>query len=610
MNQLLRYPSILFVLAQLVACGQEPAPGNPVSPVLSEADTEFAADTAEYFESLEKLGFAGGLLVTRGDETIIHTGYGMADREANIPWSADTISTMGSITKQFTGAAILLLQEDGLLKVDDPITKYFSNVPADKATISLHQLLTHSSGIVELEGVDDWDPIDWEPYFQRVMDQPLEFEPGSSFSYSNTGYSLLAAIIEQITGESYERFLRERLLLPAGLTDTGYKYAGWDDARVASGYQDDERWGNVLERSVDEDGPYWALRGNGGIHSTTVDMARWGKVLMRGALLSQQSMDAYWEAHVDEGFGDSFYGYGWVVMQGPGERRVITHNGGNTIFFADMAIYPDDDIVFVVQTNVATDWPVSNRMLEMMAERLFNGVPYPVTPDLVDINPEAIASLAGQYIVGDGDEALGFTVRNEGSELIVSPGNAKAFAVMHSTRAVDFDRCSRLSVRIEEIVSAYVENDDLNPLYQAYGGSAPIEALEEGWAARKQRDEAEFGELTGYAILGTALRNGRDVTVARHLFKNGHSNTAFVWDPQEEESLLGRSGRGLNPELRYVPTGKATFGSWDGGFSDSRSLRFTADGMSLTLVTSTDEIVASRDVVAVPARGRQADIGR
>jgi CubicO group peptidase (beta-lactamase class C family) len=594
MNQLLRRLSILLVVASLVACGQESAPREAVLSTPSEADAAFAADTAEYFGRLEKLGFAGGFLVVRGDETIAHGACEMADREANIPWSADTISTIGSITKQFTGAAILMLQEDGLLTVDDPITKYFPNVPADKKTIDLHQLLTHSSGIVELEGVDDWDPIDWDTYFQRVMDQPLEFEPGSSFSYSNTGYSLLAAIIEQITGESYERFLRRRLLLPAGLKDTGYIDAGWDEARVASGYQGDERWGTVLERSFDEDGPYWALRGNGGIHSTTSDMVTWGKALMSGSVLSPQSMEAYWEPHVDEGFGDSFYGYGWVVMQGPGERRIITHNGGNTIFFADMAIYPDDDIVFVLQTNVATDWPLADGMLEMMAERLFDDMPYPLNPVLADINPEAIASLAGQYVVGYGDEALGFTVRSEGSELIISPGNAEAFAAMHSTRAVDIDRCTRLSARIEEIVSAYVENDDLEPLYQAYGGSVPIEALEEGWASRKQRNEAEFGELTGYAILGTALRDGRDVTVARHIFRNGHNDVAWVWDPQEVESLLGRSGRGLKPDLRFVPTGEATFGSWDGGFSDSRPLTFTGDGTSLTLATSTDDIVASR----------------
>jgi len=594
MNQLLSRLSILLVVVSLVACGQKSAPEEAVLPAASDADTAFAADTAEYFERLGDLGFAGGFLVTRGDETIARGTNGMADREAVIPWSADTISTVGSITKQFTGAAILLLQEDGLLAVDDPITKYFPDVPADKQAINLHQLLTHSSGIVDLDGAGDWDSIDRDTYVQRIMDQPLEFEPGSSFSYSNAGYSLLAAIIEQITGESYERFLRSRVLLPAGLKDTGYIHAGWDEARVASGYRGDERWGTVLERPFDEDGPYWVLRGNGGIHSTTSDMVTWGKALMSGSVMSPQSLEAFWAPHVDEGFGDSFYGYGWVVMQDPGDRRVITHNGGNNIFFADMAIYPDDDIVLILQTNVATDWPVASAMLEKIAERLFNDEPYPVAPDLADVNPEAIESFAGRYVSVDGDEALEFTLRIEGGELIVSPSNATTFAVMHSTRAVDDERCSRLSARIDEIVAAHVENDDLDPLYQAYGGRAPVEVLEEGWESQKQRNEAEFGPLTGYAILGTALRDGRDVTVARYLFEYGHRDSAFVWDPDEEENLLGRSGRGLSPELRFVPTGEDTFGSWDGGFSDSRPLTFANDGQSFTLVTSTGDVAASR----------------
>lgn len=581
MKHLLRLLTITLVVAPSLACGQGP-------------DDAFATDTTEYLGRLEKLGFAGGLLVTRGDETLVDTAYEMADREAGIPWSADTISTIGSITKQFTGAAILVLQEDKLLTVDDPITKYFSNVPADKKSITLHQLLTHSSGIVELEGVDDSDPIAWDTYFQGVMAQPLEFEPGSSFSYSNTGYSLLAAIIEQLTGASYERFLRDRVLLPAGLNDTGYLLAGWDEARVASGYDGDERWGTVLERSFAEDGPYWALRGNGGIHSTNSDMVRWGKALMSGAVMSPQSMEAFWAPHVDEGFGDSFYAYGWVVMQGPGDRRLITHNGGNTIFFADMAIYPDDDIVLALQTNVAIDWPVANTVLQTIAERLFNNTPYPVIPEMADLKPDALASFNGRYVLQDDDETLSFTVRSAGSELFVSPGNAATFAAMHSTRAVEIERCSRLSARIEKIVAAYVENDDLDPLYQAYGGRAPIEALEEGWASRKQNYEAEFGALSGFTILGTALRDGRDVTVVRYQFEDGHHDVAFVWDPEEEETLLGRSGRGLNPELRFVATGDATFGSWDGGFSDSRPLRFTNGGENLMFSTSTGDIVAVR----------------
>jgi prepilin-type processing-associated H-X9-DG protein len=501
---------------------------------------------------------------------------------------------MGSITKQFTGAAILLLQEDGLLSVDDPISDYFPGVPEDKQTIMLHQLLTHSSGIVDLDGLGDWDPIDRASFIQLAMDQPLEFEPGASFAYSNAGYSLLAAIIEQLTGGSYETFLRERLFLPAGMKDTGYTLAAWDDARVAAGYQAGERWGTVLERPFAEDGPYWVLRGNGGIHSTTADMLRWANALRSGSVLSSQSMDAYWYPHVDEGYGDSFYSYGWVVMQGPGDKRVITHNGGNNVLFADMAIFPDDDVVIVLQTNVVADWPLANSLLEFIGARLFDGASYPVVPVLADIDPDDVAPLAGLYVSGEGDERLEFSVTAEGSELLLSPGNSRTFARLHSTRVIDLERSERLSNRITEIVAAYVERDDMLPLFDAYGGRAALEELEQGRAAQRMRNEQAFGPLTGFTIFGTALRNGRDVTLARHLLENGHYDSAFVWDPDREEYLLGRSSRGLDPVLRFVPTGDSTFGSWDGGFSDSRRLSFTDKGKTLTLGGLLDDIVADR----------------
>ena len=582
---------LLFVLS---ACAPKDGVDVAGASSLSPSDAAFAADTNDYLERLESLGFAGGVLIARGDQILLQAGYEMADREAGRPWSGDTIATIGSITKQFTGAAILSLQEDGLLSVDDPITDYFPNVPEDKQTIMLHQLLTHSSGIVDLDDGGDWDPIDRETFIQLAMDQPLAFEPGLSFAYSNAGYSLLAAIIEQVTGGSYEAFVRERLFLPAGMKDTGYKLAGWDDARVAVGYEDGERWGTVLERPFAEDGPYWVLRGNGGIHSTTADMLRWAEALTSGAVLSSESMDAYWHPHVDEGYGDSFYAYGWVVMQGPGDKRVITHNGGNNILFADMAIFPDDDVVIVLQTNVVADWPLANSLLEIIGTRLFDSEAYPAVPALADIDPGELAPLAGHYVSGEGDERLEFSVTAVGSELFLSSENSRTFALLHSTRVIDLARSERLSKGINEIVAAYVERDDLGPLFDAYGGSAALKNLEAGWQTRKRGYEDEYGALIGFSIFGTALRDGRDVTVARHLFENGHYDSAFVWDLDQEEHLLGRSSRGLNPELRFVPTGESMFGSWDGGFSDSRGLSFQDGGKNLTLGGPLGDIVADR----------------
>lgn len=586
--------SLVFAVITMSACSSEEASVAEGASSGPNPDAAFIADTEAYMNDLEQLGFAAGLLVARGENLLVHSGNGMADREASRSWSTETISTVGSITKQFTGAAILLLQEDGLLSVADPITKYFADVPEDKQSITLHQLLTHSSGIFDLDGLGDWDPIDHDTFVRSAMQQPLEFEPGTSYSYSNAGYSLLGAILEQITGTSYETFLRERLFLPAGMRDTGYILADWDEARLAVGYRSAERWGTVLERPLAEDGPYWVLRANGGIHATTADMFRWSQALLNGELLSSRSIDAYWAPHVDEGFGDSHYGYGWVVTRGVGDRNLITHNGGNGILFADMAIYPDNNVVMVLQTNVVSDWPLAQSLLEAIANRLFEGELYRTVPKLTETTPEIVATFAADYVAGKGEEKLVFRVKADGVELRVAPETPMTFARMHSTRAVDIERVQRLSRSIDTIVEAYVEHDNLQLLFDAYGGRATLQTLEERWESFKQRQEPELGTVIGYELLGTALRNGRDVTVARILFERGHFDSAFVWDPEQEEHLLGRSSRGLNPELRFVATGELTFGSWDGGFSNSRELHFSKDGASLTLAGSAGEIVAVR----------------
>jgi CubicO group peptidase (beta-lactamase class C family) len=333
-----------------------------------------------YLGQLEKLGFAGSVVISKAGRPILAAGYGLADREHGIPWSPGTVSTVGSITKQFTGAAILALVESGALSVEDPISKYFAAVPEDKQDITLYHLLTHSSGIVDLEGLGDWDPIDREEFIRRAMEQELAFEPGSAYEYSNAGFSLLGAIIEQLTQKSWEEFVRDRLFLPAGMYETGYILPQWGEGRLAQGYRGGERWGTVLERPLAEDGPYWVLRANGGVYSNAWDMVRWGQALLNGGPLSEKSMETYWSPHFDEGGGDSFYGYGWVVTEMAG-HKVITHNGGNGILFADMAIVPDAELVVVIQTNVVADFRVAERLLEQIGSRLLVGEELPSVPD-------------------------------------------------------------------------------------------------------------------------------------------------------------------------------------------------------------------------------------
>jgi CubicO group peptidase (beta-lactamase class C family) len=530
------------------------------------------------------------VLVDRGDEPIFVEGYGLSDRERGVPWTPATVSTIGSITKQFTGAAILLLHEEGRLSVEDPITKHFPDVPEDKRPITLHQLLTHSSGIVDLDGLGDWDPIGRDEFVRRAMTQPLAFAPGEGYRYSNAGYSLLGVIIEQITGGSYEQFVRQHLFLPSGMFETGYVLAPWSESRLARGYVQGERWGTVLERPLDDDGPYWVLRANGGIHSTAYDMLRWARALTAGRVLSSASMERYWAPHVHEG-GDSHYGYGWVVMTAPPDLKVITHNGGNGILFADMAIVPEAKAVIFLQTNVVSDFPLAQSLLEHIGRRLLAGVAYPVVPDIVEVTGERLAPLSGEYELNGG----ALRVSNDDRGLLVDAQGPHAFAHLHSSRPVDLDRCDRLSGRIDAIVSAWL-GGDFTPLHEAYGGRTSIERLRTGRLEAMRQWEGEHGPFERHVILGSAMRPGRDATVVRFLFERGVVDRAYIWDMDAPERLLGYSVRGIDATLRFHAVAGVGFASWDRMTGTTKALRFDrgADGRPELVLGTGDGAIHGR----------------
>ncbi len=326
-------------------------------------------------EALENLlqdetagGFAGSVLVASGDEVIHLAGYGLADREAGVPFRPETVSTIGSITKQFTGAAILKLQEQGHLSVADPVGRFFPEAPVKKREITIHQLLTHTAGLPPALGSDE-EYIGRDDYLQEVWRTELRYPPGERHDYSNTGYSVLAAIVERTTGSSYEEFLRAEFFDPLGMQHTGYRLADWSEARLATGYRDDRRFGTVIEKQTHENGFSWHLVGNGGIHSTVGDMFRWVKALRGGEVLSAESLGTLFGEHVDEGYGDSFYGYGWVTFRLPNSERMIGHNGGNGFFFADLNFFPNrGDLPYCVLMNDAGHEEVSGAIRRLLLE--------------------------------------------------------------------------------------------------------------------------------------------------------------------------------------------------------------------------------------------------
>lgn len=547
----------------------------------SRSDQAAIADTRTYLQRLEKLGFAGVVLIARGESPLFAAGFGLADRERGLRWTPGTVSDIGSITKQFTAAAILKLEEEGRLHVTDPIGHYFPDVPADKAVITLHQLLTHSSGLTDPDDVGDYDPVPLSDFLRKVFARPLRFAPGAGYSYENANFSLLGAIIEKISGESYESFVRERLFLPNGMYETGYKLPLWGDGRLAQGYLEGKRWGTILERPMAADGPHWALRANGGIHMTIYDMLRWARALLGGRVLTPESMKKLWAPHVSEG-GDTFYGYGWSIAKAPDGKKIVTHNGGNGIYFADLAIVPDTALVVFLMTNVISENHSANSLLRELGMRFQAGVPYPAIPEIVDMEEAAIAAFAGTYRL-PGQDAGGYRLTAEGVALFIEAEGRKAFSLLNSVREAEPGRLDKLSSRTEQIIAGNVKGD-FAPLFKAYGGQVPIERLKASWTDSYQTIEKDHGKVLRHEILGTARTQDRDETVVRFACEKGHVDMTYVWDIKVEGRLLGRSVRGLNVRLRLYPSGERDFFTWDGGIRPPKLVRFeAAEGGKLTV---------------------------
>jgi CubicO group peptidase (beta-lactamase class C family) len=307
-----------------------------------------------YMRQMNEKGLSASVMCVKDDKVLLNGGYGFSNQENKVPNTTSTVSTVGSITKQFTAAAILKLESQGKISVDMTLGDLLPNVPEDKAKITVHQLLTMSAGFVEAFG-DDYEKLDRDLFLDRAMKSNLVFEPGSSFLYSNVSYSILGALIEILSGLDYESFCRVHLWLPAGMKNTGYVLPDWNSLQVAVGYnKKGENTGTSLEKNWDTNGPYWNLKCNGGVLSTCEDMHKWYTALRGEDILNiKQKIKMYTPYMAEDPESRSHYGYGWSLVTTQRNTHLITHNGGNGIFFADYLNYEDENTFVYVSSNAS-----------------------------------------------------------------------------------------------------------------------------------------------------------------------------------------------------------------------------------------------------------------
>lgn len=387
----------------LSACGPSAAPQAPRPRPVGDLGVDVAglgAKLPPFIDSVSagdaNLAFSGYVLVAQHDQPIFSQAYGLADRDRKLPNTADTSFRVGSVTKQFTAAAILRLEQDGKLSVADSIGKHVPEYPAPGKDITIHQLLTHTSGIPNF--TEDVSLLARKT--QRVApmellatfwNKPLDFAPGSDFSYSNSGYAVLGVIIERASGKPYATYLAETLFVPAGMTRTVVGDAE-QAADRAEGYQ--VKGGAIVAADpIDLSLPYAA----GAVRSTANDLVRWHRALSGDLILGAAARAKLYQA------GKSGYAYGWVALDIQG-KRTVWHNGGIDGFSTIYWRVPDADLVVVAWSNVleATADPIGRAAVEAA----LGGSPKPVeqvAPGALD--PAVVARLVGEYELSEEGKA-------------------------------------------------------------------------------------------------------------------------------------------------------------------------------------------------------------
>jgi CubicO group peptidase (beta-lactamase class C family) len=360
----------------VVAATEIPAAETPAAVTPEAAATDAGAGDDKQIAAIEDFldsvyygtPFQGAVLVAQGENVLLSRGYGMANRIDGTRNEPDTKFRLGSLTKPFTAVAVLMLVEEGALGLEDAACAYLADCPQTWEEITIHDLLAHTSGIPEITMLPDFPVFKMEATtpsqtLARLSDLPLDFAPGRRWTYSNSNYIALGAIIEQVSGQSYETFVEERIFGPLGMTNSGYDH---NDDQTAVGYTPDGSTAEFIDMTL----PHAA----GALYSTVEDLYRFDRALYTDALLSEAMREHMFamQAQIVPGDETVGYGYGWIILIDAEEAppgKVVLHSGAIEGFAAGMMRLVDQDAVVIALGNVEGRNP--DTVVDWIAQRLF-----------------------------------------------------------------------------------------------------------------------------------------------------------------------------------------------------------------------------------------------
>ena len=527
---------ILLVAFLGSACRTAPQPGLAAAPEPSLEET--VARLGASLERWEAFGFSGAVLVAQGDRVLLSRGFGLADRAAGIPVTSETLFDIGSLSKQLTAAAVLALADEGRLAVEDPIAELVADVPVDKAGITVHQLLTHTSGISDF--VPEEPLVSRDALVGAILAAPLSRPPGESYEYSNLSYALLAAIVEIVSGERFEQYAERALFAPAGLRHTTFTWSHPDApaAPLALGY------GGFREVTEGEDPRQrhdtWESRGGGGALSSIEELLRWDRALWDGQVLSAESRALMFSPHTAAEAEFLTYGYGWRMQDTAGGGRLIWHSGLDEAFGAMLRHYVEENVVLVFLSNLSIG---GVPMRDVLAPPSRSGPPASelVAPAVgaapaFEPDPSRLQHYGGRYRVGEAGwweatiERQALVLNAEGQEAIDA-----LFPPADPSEAATYERANEEATRLARCLATRTcpreDVERIDPLGYARRGAPEI-------ADEWRRTTAELGDLQEVRVLGTTGMRGRrpgpTVTRLRLQHARGSRDEHVIWWAEDE----------------------------------------------------------------------------
>ena len=509
--------------------------------------------------------FSGAILVAQHGRVVFARGYGQANKELNVPNTRETKFDLGSLSKQFTAAAILKLESQGKLSVNDLIARYLPDYPKPQGErITIHHLLTHTSGIPSLgqrggisEPPNRSDPVSLEELIALFKDHPLQFNPGEKYRYNNSGYILLAAIIEKASGQTYDAYLKRNLFDPAGMSDTGRQPV----SKVATGYLG---YAPEFTKAAFVH-PSWAI-GAGGIYSTVNDLFKWNIALDAGKVLSPEQTERFFKAHVSRGRPGRNYAYGWFIDEVHGERA-INHGGTTEGFVSAYYRFPERGLLIVVLSNYMPRLgiDISDQIADRVAAEII-GDHYEVLPVTTRLSDRELRRFVGEY---EFERGYKLTIQLRNHQLVSSTAG-KDWTLPTYSSLVKLDRRAPKVEKAVRIVRAFVAGDHETISELAAPGRRE-EITKDAVIAVKNEVAEKWGRLMAI----TPFAVGKDGAVRHRVtFTKGEMFMLIEFNDKDEFVGWFYGNRMMPPAVPLIPV----LAKQSPDRNRQTSFRFYADG--------------------------------